>query len=156
MTPMTSGSTFHKKVWQYQNIFFSGTLTRWSCKKILQKPSPTSWVMPAYLLSDWTKYLLSLQSKSSTCWVFFPLANICPDYPFFFEPDVQCTIIVHCSTSEKIDLSEAAVNIFLSGEICTVIVDHVILLRSPGVVFVSIVVFFDFVIVIVIIIIVQT
>ena len=47
------------------------------------------------------------------------------------------TKCAHCTSSEKIDLSETAVNIFLSGEIGAVAVDHVALLSCPGVVFIS-------------------
>ena len=54
-----------------------------------------------------------------------------------------------CTTSEKIDLSESAVNIFLSGEVGPVVVDQVALLSCPGVVFISIA-FVVFVIVIVV------
>ena len=43
-----------------------------------------------------------------------------------------------CTTSEKIDLSESAVDIFLSGEIGPVVVDHVALFSCPGVVLISI------------------
>ena len=43
-----------------------------------------------------------------------------------------------CTTSEKIDLCESAVDIFLSGEIGPVVVDHVALFSCPGVVLISI------------------
>ena len=76
---------------------------------------------------------------------FFSPANRSPKCSFFIEPDGYQV----CTTSEKIDLSESAVDIFLSGEIGPVVVDHVALFSCPGVVLISIAfVVFDIVIIV--------